>query len=218
MLLLLLSACAPMYRPDAVHSAMLEQPGDLVASGNWNLTGVQGGATVAKGERLAVRGDLQIDALSGPYVLGSAGVGTYVARPKGFRMGLWLDAGGGYARSIDSVSVAGTVSSTRLQGGLGQAVGSIELGWEGPGFATGIELRSANQWVLHGAKSEEQGLSFMTSAEVLALLRIGPGPVKFQGYAGASVPLYINGSLGLQLPVWFGLGLVWEPDREEVLP
>jgi hypothetical protein len=197
---------------------MLEEAGDLVASGNWNLTGVQGGATVAKGERLALRGDLQIDALSGPYVLGSAGVGTYVARPKGFRMGLWLDAGTGYARSIDTQTVGGTSVTTHLQGGLGQAVGSIELGWEGPGFATGIELRSANQWVLHSAKSEEQGMSFMTSAEVLALLRIGPGPVKFQGHAGASLPLYIQGNLGLQLPVWFGLGLVWEPEREEVRP
>jgi hypothetical protein len=197
---------------------MLEQPGDMVASGNWNLTGVQGGATIAKGERLAFRGDLQIDGLSGPYVLGSGGVGTYLARPKGFRMGLWIDGGAGYARSIESVSVGDTTSTIHLQGGLGQAVGSVELGWEGPGFATGIELRSANQWVLHGAKSEEDGVSFMTSAEVLALVRIGPGPVKFQGYAGASLPLHIKGNVGLQLPVWFGLGLIWEPEREDALP
>ena len=207
-----------MYRPDAVHSAMLEQPGDLVASGNWNLTGVQGGATVAKGERLALRGDLQVDGLSGPYVLGSGGVGTYVARPRGFRMGLWLDAGGGYGQSIESVSVGQTTSTIHLQGGLAQAVGSIELGWEGPGFATGVELRSANQWVLHGAKSQEQGVGFMTSAELLLLVRVGPGPIKFQGYAGGSLPWYTDGSVGLQLPVWFGLGVIWEPEREELIP
>jgi len=46
--------------------------------------------------------------------------------------------------------------------------------------------------------------------EALALVRLGRAAVKGQGFVGLSLPVYGDGSTGVQMPLVLGAGIVWD--------
>ncbi len=214
-LALALAGCAPMYRPHLIRSPMLDGPEDRHIAADLSLSGVQLAYATSPVQGLGVRGDLQGDMVAGPYGLASAGVGHVRAAAGGFRLGLWLDGGAGAGSATLSTSITTasgtTTSTTRLAGPLLQLGGTAELGWEGRALATGLELRAVEHLVFHSARSDQDGVGHLTSAEALGFLRVGKGIVAGRGFLGLSLPLYGNGKTGVQLPLVLGLGLVMGP-------
>ncbi len=209
-MLLLLLSCAPMYRPHPVHSPMLEAPGDVHVAGAVELEGGQLAAAWAADDHLGLRADVQVDGMSGPYGLATVGVGWFHAGAEGLRVGLWLDAGGGYATSSNTATINKVTSEYHLAGALAQGTASAELGWEGDSVAAGLELRSVTQVLWHDAGSDETGTGWLNSAELLGLMRTGRAPWRFLAFAGISLPVAGDGTTGVQLPILFGLGMSWD--------
>lgn len=207
-----------MYRPHPVHSPMLEQAGDLHVAGTVAVQGGQVSAAWAASDRLGLRADLQADAHTGPYGVARVGAGWFRASPEGLRLALWADAGGGYGESSHTVTIhssttGDTTSETHLSGLLAQGSASAELGWEGDISAVGLELRSVTELLWHDAGSDEAGTGWLTTAELLALARVGGEAWRLQAFAGLSLPYAGDGTTGVPLPLLLGLGVTWDLPR-----
>lgn len=218
-MLLLLMACAPLYRPGLATTPMFEDAGDLQAYGGASAGGMQGGVAWAPAEHVGVRGNLQT---AGPaYTRLSAGVGGWMAGPfdpglpkdTGIRLGLWADGGVGAASGSFAVTIGETTSVSSFSGNFFDVGAQALVAFEAPRVASGLSLRGAFYQVTHDEGSDATGHGRIAFVEPMLFARAGGEHLKGELQLGGWLPVWIpenTATIGVPLPINVGFALVYE--------
>ena len=200
---LLLTACAPVYRPPAPFVPLLEEPGDVNLAAQLGVGGAQLDGAVAVSDAMAVRGGAQAGgwALDGHYGVGRLGVGLYSGNDRGTRWAVWLDAGGGLTRYTGNFQVPNpngavtTTTTTTTDGDVTTTttervwireertysgpllLGAVrpQLGHEGKVLSPSLVLGLGYHTLFHDAQSASSGTSVGLTFEPTGVLRLGGG-------------------------------------------
>ena len=215
----LLSACAPAYRPPAPFAPLLQEKGDANLAAQLGTGGAQLHGAYAVSDDLAVRAGVQGAgyASEGLYGVGTVGAGAFGgAVGAGGRWGVTLEGGGGITRGVTTVNVRWDTpdGDSEWQEIREQNSGSLllaalrpEVGVESEFAATGFTLGVAYHRLAHDAASSGVGVGQGVVLEPAGFFRVGVHPIAFQGFIGLAWPAWMQGEVGLVVPLQIGMGL-----------
>jgi len=220
--LLLLSGCAPIYVPGAVHVPLLHKAGDIHAALHGGTHGGQLDAAFAVTDYLAVRASGQAFAGSredaqGTYLSGGGGISLFYGGPKttegafahGLRASANLEVHGGRSSGEGELTISNPPNPVVYSARWIRPALQGDVAYEWEYFALGAALRFSSIQIWHDQGTELGGQSAsLTSAEPVAFARFGTRAVKFQLQAGLSIPFAGNGNMGLPLPLVIAGGVV----------
>jgi hypothetical protein len=217
--LALLSACAPAYRPPTPFVPLLESQGDAHVAAHLGTGGMQLDGAYAVSPHFAVRGGGQFAGYAGQgdYLVGSAGAGAYGAFSGPGGRGTWAVTGvvgSGYTHGQSAFTIitpdAETTQEFRTSGGLVTGALRGEWGLESDVLGWGAQVGPTWHLVAHDRKSDEDGVGQMVMFEAATAVRGGPpGPVRAELSLGFALPMWVNrtDAVGVPVPLVVGLGV-----------
>ncbi len=201
----LLQACAAAYSPTPMNMGRLGAARDARANISTGTVGQFGGVSYGLTDALSIRGQLQAGGVlrrNRQYYLGTAGIGLQT-NSDGWDLGWNLDLGGG--RTVGTATISLTVngdttsSDFRNSGAFGRASSDFWGSYTvNDTYTVGMMLRPMYFHLLHDDQSDDAGeQAQLFATEILGTNQFGSENVKFDFSGGLSLPLLLEGSVGV---------------------